>query len=378
MLSRPTHPTSKAGLGPTLETNLRGTRYAIAMGLLAVLMAPVRAVGRAEEGRRGRGRSAPFALMFAVAAWLSGSPIATAACPDPMKALGVSRVIEIDTSSGALFGSMSKLARETNFLAPKEVVLTFDDGPVPRITTPILNALDAACTKATFFSVGEMALEYPGTVKDILARGHTLGTHTWTHPLSLRRLSLEKATDQIERGIAAITLAAEAPVAPFFRFPGLSDTNPLLSHLQARGIASFTVDVISNDSYIGNASRLADRVVRLTEARQGGILLFHDIKTATAKALPTILHELKERGFKVVHLRAKAPLTAATTYDEEFKAVLSKANPKYKDAPKVESPALQTADGLMPPTTELSFTARARDAAPAASVTADGRTSRNH
>lgn len=360
-----------------LKPDVRCQSYNRVMGFLVILMASVHALGRAEAESRCRRRSASFALMFAVTAWLSGSPIANAACPDPTKALGVSRVIEIDTSSGALFGSMSKLARETNFLAPKEVVLTFDDGPVPRITTPILNALDAACTKATFFSVGEMALEYPGTVKDILARGHTLGTHTWTHPLSLRRLSVEKATDQIERGIAAITLAAETPVAPFFRFPGLSDTNPLLSHLQARGIASFTVDVISNDSYIGNASRLADRVVRLTEARQGGILLFHDIKAATAKALPTILHELKERGFKVVHLRAKAPLTAVTTYDEEFKAVLARANPKYKDAPNVKTPALQTADGLVPPTTELSFAARAREAAPT-SVTADGRTSRSH
>ena len=56
---------------------------------------------------------------------------------------------------------MTKRTKETSFLEPKEVVLTFDDGPVPWVTTPILDTLDKFCTKATFFSVGEMALAYP-------------------------------------------------------------------------------------------------------------------------------------------------------------------------------------------------------------------------
>ena len=67
-------------------------------------------------------------------------------------------------------------------LADKEVVLTFDDGPVPRYSNQVLDALAAQCVKATFFLVGEMAREYPATVRRIFADGHTIGTHSEDHP----------------------------------------------------------------------------------------------------------------------------------------------------------------------------------------------------
>ncbi len=254
-------------------------------------------------------------------------PETAATCRDPAAALGVSRIIEIDASGGPIYGSMTRRTRETSFLEPMEVVLTFDDGPVPRVTTPILDTLDAFCTKATFFSVGEMALAYPHALKDVAVRGHSIGTHTWTHPRSLPALSLDKAKDQIERGIAAVALAAEQPIAPFFRFPGLSDSDELLAYLQTRGIATFTVDVVSNDSFIGSAERIAERTVKQIEAEKGGIVLFHDIKPVTAKALPKILSELKAHGYRIVHLMAKAPVTPLADYDEELKVVLAKAAP---------------------------------------------------
>ena len=101
--------------------------------------------------------------------------------------------------------------------------------------------------------------------------------------MNLRALSLDKAKDQIERGFAAVALAAgDKPIAPFFRFPGLSDSGPLLAYLQQRGIAAFTVDVVSNDSYIGSPQRLAQRTIAQVEKQNGGIVLFHDIKASTA------------------------------------------------------------------------------------------------
>ncbi len=254
-------------------------------------------------------------------------PEPVSACRDPAAALGVSRIVEIDASGGPIYGSMTKRTKEASFLEPMEVVLTFDDGPVPRVTTPILDTLDAFCTKATFFSVGEMAVAYPSAMREVAARGHTIGTHTWTHPLSLRRLSLDKAKDQIERGIAAVALAAEQPIAPFFRFPGLADSDALLAYLQTRGIASFTVDVVSNDSFIGSAERIAERTVKQIEAQKGGIVLFHDLKPPTARALPKVLAEIKARGYRIVHLVAKAPVTPLTGYDEELKVILAKAAP---------------------------------------------------
>ncbi len=246
-------------------------------------------------------------------------------CAKPDAALGVDRVVEIDAANGPLFGEISVYEREAPLLAPKEVILTFDDGPMPWITKSILDTLDTFCTKATFFSVGRMALAYPKSVKDVLARGHTLGSHTWSHPLNIARLSHDKAIDQIERGIAAVALAAGQPIAPFFRFPGLSDSNTLLAHLQTRGIATFTVDVVSNDSFIGDAKRLTRLTLAEVDRLNGGIVLFHDIKSATAKALPDILAGLKAGGYKVVHMRAKAPVQPLADFDDNLKPVLEKA-----------------------------------------------------
>jgi peptidoglycan-N-acetylglucosamine deacetylase len=262
-------------------------------------------------------------------------------CPDPDKALGVSRVIEIDTQAGPLFGEFSKYEKEPRFLGPKEVVLTFDDGPMPKYTKPILDALDKYCTKATFFYVGQMAMAYPDMVKEVMGRGHTMGTHTWSHPMNLRRRGIASAKGQIERGFAAVALAAGQPIAPFFRFPGLSDSPQMLAYLQERGIGAFTVDVVSNDSYISSPSRLITRTLAQIERQNGGIVLFHDIKASTAKALPTILAELKKRGYKVVHLRSKSTFEPLPDFTAALEAKYAKkigGNGKSDDAKKELKP----------------------------------------
>jgi peptidoglycan/xylan/chitin deacetylase (PgdA/CDA1 family) len=294
---------------------------------------------------------------------------ASSDCADPAKALGVSRVIEIDASGGPMFGSATKRQKEPRFLAPDEVVLTFDDGPVPWVTQPILDTLDEFCTKATFFSVGEMALTYPAMTKEVLARGHTVGTHTWSHPGSLKRLSVEKAKDEIERGFAAVALAAGPgnTIAPFFRFPGLNDSDELLSYLQSRAIASFTVDVITNDSFIGSPSRIADRALKLVTGR-GGILLFHDLKRPTAKALPAILAGLKAQGFKVVHLTAKAPVVPLAILDAELQPVLAKAASRDTIPFHGPIPEPKTAEGSAPALSELAPPARLRISEPPAAA----------
>ncbi|OYW53506.1 MAG: hypothetical protein B7Y80_14800 [Hyphomicrobium sp. 32-62-53] len=275
-------------------------------------------------------RRAVLLLTLAVLglAGAAGAVRAETTCGDPKGALGVDRVVEIDASTGPLYGEISVLQREDSFLKPREVVLTFDDGPMPWITKSILDTLDQFCTKATFFSVGRMAIAYPASVKDVLARGHTLGSHTWSHPMNMKRRGLERAIDEIERGFSAIAMAAEQPIAPFFRFPGLSDSDPMMAHLQSRGIAAFTVDVVSNDSYIGSADRLATYTLAQIDKRQGGIVLFHDIKSATAKALPVILASLKRQGYKVVHMRAKAPLVPVDTYNADLEKLIAKSRPK--------------------------------------------------
>lgn len=261
--------------------------------------------------------------------------------------LEVSRVVEIDTSGGPLFGAISTQVREDSFLGPKEIVLTFDDGPMPWITSSILDTLDSFCTKATFFAVGKMAVAYPSTLRKVVARGHTLGGHTWSHPLNLKRLKLDKAMAEIEKGMAAVSLASGGQAAPFFRFPGLSDNAAMLAALQKRGIATFTVDVVSDDSYISNPAKLVATTLSRVEARKGGILLFHDIKPATAKALPTILSELKRRGYKVVHIRAKAPVKPVDEFAAELQPVLAKKDPPQ--GPAVAKAAMMPFFGTIGP-----------------------------
>jgi peptidoglycan-N-acetylglucosamine deacetylase len=292
-------------------------------------------------------RSVKAAALIA-AVILAWPPVigAASACADKAAGLGVSRIVEIDASHGPIFGNLTKQTREERFLGPKEVVLTFDDGPMPGITKSILDTLDRFCTKATFFSVGRMAIAYPALVKEVMARGHTMGTHTWSHPMNIARLAPAAAHDQIDSGFAAVALAAEQPIAPFFRFPGLSDSPALMSYLQERGIAAFTVDVVSNDSYIGDANRLIARTLEHVETLNGGIILFHDIKHVTARALPTILSELKARGYKVVHMRAKKP------YKPDDKALASMRETAQRFArglgPGARQTLLAVTDGMSP------------------------------
>ncbi|HEY5827687.1 MAG TPA: polysaccharide deacetylase family protein, partial [Hyphomicrobiaceae bacterium] len=109
-------------------------------------------------------------------------------------ALGTSRTVEVDTSKGPLYGFQYK---DQNFLGDGEVVLTFDDGPLRSYTVPVLEALAAHCTKATFFVVGRMAVADPEMVKEYDRRGHTIGTHTWSH-VNLRAASPARARAEIE------------------------------------------------------------------------------------------------------------------------------------------------------------------------------------
>jgi peptidoglycan-N-acetylglucosamine deacetylase len=162
-----------------------------------------------------------------------------------------------------------------------------------------------------------------------------------------------------------VALAAQTDIAPFFRFPGLNDSDELLAYLQSRGIASFTVDVISNDSFIGSPDRLADRTLKLVKSRNGGILLFHDLKKPTAKALPAILAGLKANGFKVVHLKAKAPVVPLATLDVELQPILAKAARRNVVPFYGPLPEPKTADNNVADVSELVPPARSRVTEPA-------------
>ncbi|MEL6375100.1 MAG: polysaccharide deacetylase family protein [Pseudomonadota bacterium] len=252
---------------------------------------------------------------LAISLTLGGSIGAAHACNNP-QALGVSRTIEVDTTAGPGFGFQHY--RDYDFLQPGEVVLTFDDGPLPGKTTAVLDALKKHCTKAMFFSVGKLAVGYPHILRRAAAEGHTIGTHTWSHK-NLSRMSRDQLVDQIERGASAVRLAIGDKAAPFFRFPFLKDSETAIKYLSGRDQGIFSTDLDSFDFKERKPAALIKRVMANLKKKGKGIILFHDIQPVTAKAMDAFFTRLKEGGYKVVHLTAKAPLKTLPAFDEKIK-----------------------------------------------------------
>jgi peptidoglycan-N-acetylglucosamine deacetylase len=232
-------------------------------------------------------------------------------CENP-NALGVSRTVAIDTAGGPGFGAEQFKAYD--FLEPGEVVLTFDDGPWPGNTPAVLTALAAQCVKATFFPIGKHVSWHPEILKQVVARGHTVGSHSWSHA-NLAKKSLAEAKDEIENGISAVAVSAGRPQAPFFRFPGLSQTPELTAYLAERNIGIFSTDLDSFDFRTKKPDKVIETVMTKLDKRGKGIVLLHDFQHSTAVALPVLLQQLKAKGFKIVHLKAKDSVTSLPQYD---------------------------------------------------------------
>jgi peptidoglycan/xylan/chitin deacetylase (PgdA/CDA1 family) len=232
--------------------------------------------------------------------------------------MGLSRIVEIDTTGGPGFGF--EHFKQYDFLRDKEVVLTFDDGPWPGNTPAVLKALTDQCLKATFFEIGEHAMWHPEITKQVIEAGMTVGTHTWSHKDLAKNpyaSDIEKAKDEIEMGNSAVhAAAAGAPVAPFFRFPDLQHPPQLLAYLAERNMAIFSTDIDSFDFKMRKPEQVIKSVMTKLEKRGKGIILMHDFQHATAEAVPELLQQLKAGGYKVVHMVPRGQLTTIPKYDE--------------------------------------------------------------
>ena len=236
------------------------------------------------------------------------------ACAKP-DALGVSRVVEVDTTGGPAFGFQH--FKQLDFLADREVVLTFDDGPWPGHTPAVLKALADECTKAVFFPIGKHATYHPEILRQVAAAGHTVGAHTWSHAnLNSKKMTDQLARDEIEKGYSAVKLALGAAPAPFFRFPELQHGPAAMAYLGTRNIAIFSCDLDSFDFRAKDAAQIVNTVMTKLDKQGKGIILMHDFQKHTAQALPALLQRLKAGGYKVVQMRSKAPLQTLPGYDE--------------------------------------------------------------
>jgi peptidoglycan/xylan/chitin deacetylase (PgdA/CDA1 family) len=242
-------------------------------------------------------------LKIALAAACLAAPVSfaqAADCSDDPRTTGLSRIIAIDSSDGQRFGRLQY--KEPGPLRKKEIILTFDDGPHRTHTPEILDILDQHCVKATFFTVGRMSSFMAPQLKELARRGHTIASHSWSHPRDLSKLTLEEAKVEIEKGFAATAYVLGGPIAPFFRYPGLNYSNELNDYLAKRNISVWSVDVVSDDTQAGlTPEQLVNQAMERIRRMNGGIVLFHDLKEVTALAMDSFLTQLKLEGFKVVH-----------------------------------------------------------------------------
>jgi peptidoglycan/xylan/chitin deacetylase (PgdA/CDA1 family) len=259
---------------------------------------------------------------------------ANADCPPD--ALGTSRILPVGTIGGGAIGL--KTYPQTLNLEKYEVVLTFDDGPLPATTNAILQALAKECVKATFFLIGRNALAAPGLVKQEIEQGHSVGHHTMTHPsLTLRNLSDQRARDEIQSGMeaddrAGYGIAESEPKVPFFRFPGFADSKPLVEWLASRNIVVFGADLWASDWVPMDASAELDLLLHRLEQAKKGIILLHDSKRQTAEMIPALLRELKSRGYHIVHI-VPAPgrlesVAAPANWSSETERTLAHIGPR--------------------------------------------------
>lgn len=158
------------------------------------------------------------------------------------------------------------------------------------------------------------ASAHPDLVRRIAAQGHSVGTHTWSHP-SLKRIKPDAAVAQIDRGISAVEIALHGkalttPQTPFFRFPGFESTPATLDLLQSRGIVVFGADLWASDWNKMTPNQELQLITGRLSAAGKGIILFHDTKAQTAAMMPAFLRYLRDHGYHVVHVIPVKPAGA--------------------------------------------------------------------
>ena len=268
-------------------------------------------------------KRAPLALLaMALPAMAFAALPAAADCPGNPNALGVSRVVEIDTTGGPGFGF--EHFKDHDFLQQKEVVLTFDDGPWPGTTPQVLKALADHCTKAMFFTIGKHAMWHPEILHQVVAAGHTIASHTFSHQnLGSKKLDDEHRKAEIEMGISAVrrSLGENADkLSAFIRFPALQHPPEMMKYVGERNIGVWSTDLDSFDFKMKSGEKMVSALMKKLDNRGKGILLMHDFQKVTAHGAADLLKRLQAGGYKVVHVTSKDTVKSLPEYDEKVAA----------------------------------------------------------
>src|ERR1700761_1750566 len=310
-------------------------------------------IGNALVGILARSRAVLLGttLMAGLPALLA-QPVRAAVCPANPAALGISRTIVVDPRAHPKIGTMQYA--ETLPLRDHEVVLTFDDGPLPRNSDQVLAILAAQCVKATFFTIGQMAHVYPANVRKLRDAGHTIGTHSQNHPLTMNKMPPDRIKSEVDDGIASVKAAlgedADKSLAPFFRIPGLMRAEPVEDYLGSLGIQTWSADFLADDWRHISSQREYDLAIQRLEAKGKGILLLHDIQARTVAALPRILEYMKAHGYRIVQVVPATPDCPATpTEPQDWQLHPTSENVAISHWPKVPEFNVASADTLAVP-----------------------------
>lgn len=182
----------------------------------------------------------------------------------------------------------------------KEIYLTFDDGPIPEITSWVLNTLDDYHAKATFFCVGDNIKKHPEVFQNILNNDHAIGNHTYNH-LNGWTTKTKHYLDNVEKAANAIQNSKlKTQNSILFRPPYGKIKTPQRKALQKKGYQIIMWDVLSGDfdPNMGKEKCLQN-VIKNTD--RGSIIVLHDSKKTFEKlqyVLPKILKYFSEKGFE--------------------------------------------------------------------------------
>jgi peptidoglycan/xylan/chitin deacetylase (PgdA/CDA1 family) len=183
----------------------------------------------------------------------------------------------------------------------RDIAITFDDGPDPRYTGGILDVLADRAVPATFFCVGLNVAGHPDLVARVVADGHEVGNHTWSHAY-LPELTGDEVARQIDATNAALT-AVTGRVPVLMRPPYGARTPDALDRIAAAGMTTVVWDVDPGDWARPGPQKIIDNTVAQVAA--GSIILLHDgggDRAATVAALPGLVDGLRSRGYRFVPL----------------------------------------------------------------------------
>lgn len=174
----------------------------------------------------------------------------------------------------------------------KLIAFSFDDGPSRKNTEKILKALDKNNARATFFMLGQNAKYYPDLVKKVEESGNEIAGHSWNHPLltKLGKKGVKKQMSQMNEAIASVTGSDVGLLRPPY-----GSINRTVKNTVKDPLILWSIDTL--DWKMLNADKTAAAILK--QAKDGDIILMHDIHAPTAEAVKKVLPKLEKKGFQV-------------------------------------------------------------------------------